>query len=124
MNAAPSSNIATMDDKISIVKNDDFQTVGFQATCKGVPMFTFGLSPTNSALYVKQREATGEDMVKVRELMYLQTRLTYLEGFVMNWFNTATSNGMKLDDGIKFTERDKAVADCKKRIEEIINTFK
>lgn len=113
-----------MDDKITIVKNDDFATVGFQATCKGVAMFTFGISPNNSALYVKQREATGEDMTKVRELMYLQTRQMYLEGFVMNWFNTATSNGMKLESGIKFTEKDKAVADCKKRIEDIINTFK
>lgn len=63
-----------MDNTISIVKNDDFATVGFQATCKGVAMFSFGISPTNTALYVKQREATGEDMEKVCELMYLHTR--------------------------------------------------
>ena len=113
-----------MDNTISIVKNDDFATVGFQATCKGVAMFSFGISPTNTALYVKQREATGEDMEKVCELIYLHTRLTYLEGFVMNWFSIATNNGMKLEKGIKFTETDKAIANCKKRIENIINTFK
>lgn len=42
----------------------------------------------------------------------------------MNWFGIATSNGMKLEKGIKFTEIDKAIANCKKRIENIINTFK
>lgn len=109
---------------ISIVKNDDFETVGFQATCKGVAMFMFGISPTNTALYVKHREATMEDMEKVRELIYLHTRQNYLEDFVMNWFDIATSNGMKLEKGIKFTETEKQLQVCKKRIESIINTFK
>lgn len=113
-----------MDNTISIVKNDDFVTVGFQATCKGVAMFTFGISPTNTALYVKQREATGVDMEKVRELMYLHTRQTYLEGFVMNWFGIAELNGIKTEKGVKFTETDKAIADCKQRIANIINSFK
>lgn len=109
---------------ISIVKDDDFNTVGFQAACDGVTMYSFGITPANSPVYIKSRLATADEVTKVCELMRLHARLSYLKGFAMDWFAVASSNGIEVEDGIKFTERNNAIANCQSRIEHIIDTFK
>lgn len=110
--------------QFSIVKNNDFATIGFHVYFGNHRAFTWGIADEPSLYYVKKQDANEESMEKILELMNLEREHRIREDFVRDFFETAKTNGIDVTRGYKFNYNDEKFAAITKRISNIINSFK
>ena len=110
--------------QFSIVKNNDFATIGFHVTIGNERTFTWVIAAEPSMYYVKTQDADNESLHKILELMELDKERRIRENFIYEFFDTAKANGMETSKGIRFESNDGKIAAINKRISNIINSFK
>ena len=110
--------------QFSIVKNNDFATIGFHVTIGNERTFTWGIAAEPSMYYVKTQDADNESLHKILELMELDKERRIRENFIYEFFDTVKANGMETSKGIRFESNDGKIAAINKRISNIINSFK
>ena len=108
-----------MNFNITIVKNDDFKTVGFHVYAEKEQIFSWG-----DMYYNKKITAKPEHMDKVMELVKTQAELSLLESSIQDWFDIASENGIDTNRGYKFTNIEEKTNNLNKRLLNIINSFK
>lgn len=109
--------------KAIIVKNDDFETVGFEVqTREGNTFYRWGISP-HSMVFTKQIDA-DRYMMDIHELIQLEKELQMLDSFVSTFFDIAKANDLlKKGKGVKMQVLDEKKEQVKKRINQIISKF-
>ena len=110
--------------QFSIVKNNDFATIGFHIYIGNHRVFTWGIADEPFLYYVKKQDANEESMEKILELMNLEREHRTREDFVRDFFETAKANGIDVTRGYKFQFNDEKLAAITNRICNIINSFK
>lgn len=110
--------------QFSIVKNNDFATIGFHVYFGNHRTFTWGISEVSSLYYVKKQDANEESIAMILELIALDKERRIREDFIMDFFATAKANGIDVTRGYKFDINDEKLAAIEKRISNIINSFK
>ena len=68
--------------QFSIVKNNDFATIGFHVTIGNERTFTWGIAAEPSMYYVKTQDADNESLHKILELMELDKERRIRENFI------------------------------------------
>lgn len=107
----------------TIVKNDDFQTVGFEIKRKdGNREFYWGITP-NSLYYTKSIKLTEEQFVT---FIRLSTQLNELKKFQSRFFSIIQNNESvtALDTSFNFQDIDWVIENLEKRLELMINSLK
>ena len=110
--------------QVSIVKNNDFTTIGFHVYLGNHRAFTWGIADEPSLYYVKKQDANEESMEKILELMKLERERIMREDFVSDFFETAKENGIDVTRGYKFNYNDGILSAITKRMSNTINSFK
>lgn len=113
-----------MNIQFSIVRNDDFETIGFHVYFGGHRAFTWGLADETSLYHVKKHDANEESMSKILELIELDKEIRVRQCFYLEFYQTAKENGIDTERGYMFTYTEEKLAAVKKRISNIINSFK
>lgn len=111
-----------MNFNITIVKNDDFKTVGFHVYAEKEQIFSWGCA--SDMYYNKKITAKPEHMDKVMELVKTQAELSFLESSIQDWFDIARENGIDTNRGYKFTKIEEKTNNLNKHLLNIINSFK
>ena len=111
-----------MNFNITIVKNDDFKTVGFHVYAEKEQIFSWGSA--SDMYYKKKITAKPEHMDKVMELVNIKTKIATLEESKHDWFDIAKENGVDLSCVYRFTIIDEKTSNLNKRLLNIINSFK
>ena len=107
----------------TIVKNDDFQTVGFEIKGKdGNREFYWGITP-NSLYYTKSIKLTEEQFAK---FIRLSTQLNELKKFQSRFFSIIRINESvsALDTAFNFQDIVRDIENLEKRLELMINSLK
>ncbi len=106
-----------------IVKNDDFQTVGFEIKGKdGNREFCWGITP-NSLYYTKSIKLTEEQFAT---FIRLSTQLHELKKFQSRFFSIIRINESvtALDTSFNFQDIVRDIENLEKRLELMINSLK
>lgn len=111
-----------MNFNITIVKNDDFKTVGFHVHVENRQIFSWGCS--SDMYYNKNVTIEPKHIETVMELVKIKTKLAVLEDSKRDWFDIAKENGVDLNRGYKFTKIEEKTNALNKRMLNIINSFK
>lgn len=107
---------------ITIVKNDDFKTVGLHVYAEKKQIFSWGCA---SYMYYNKKIAVNpEHLDKVMELVNIKTKIAALEESKHDWFDIAKENGVDLNRSYKFTKIEEKTNNLNKRLLNIINSFK
>ena len=106
----------------TIVKNDDFQTVGFEIKGKDGREFYWGITP-NSLYYTKSIKLTEEQFAK---FIRLSTQLNELKKFQSRFFSIIRINESvtALDTAFNFQDIVRDIENLEKRLELMINSLK
>ena len=107
----------------TIVKNDDFQTVGFEIKGKdGNREFYWGITP-NSLYYIKSIKLTEEQFAT---FIRLSTQLNELKKFQSRFFSIIQLNEsvMALETAFNFQDIVRDIENLEKRLELMINSLK
>lgn len=107
----------------TIVKNDDFQTVGFEIKGKdGKREFYWGITP-NSLYYIKSIKLTEEQFAT---FIRLSTQLNELKKFQSRFFSIIQLNEsvMALETAFNFQDIVRDIENLEKRLELMINSLK
>lgn len=107
----------------TIVKNDDFQTVGFEIKGKdGNREFYWGITP-NSLYYTKSIKLTEEQFAT---FIRLSTQLNELKKFQSRFFSIIRINESvtALDTTFNFQDIVRDIENLEKRLELMINSLK
>jgi len=117
--------------KAILVKDNDFKTIGFEVTTdEGSRIFNYGISP-RSMNYTKEIDVK-KYLLKIFELVRLETLIYEQERFVSKFFDVASKNKLvnsvkNADPTIKlsakFQESDEMIKQNKNEIKRIIDSF-
>lgn len=110
--------------QFSIVKDNDFATIGFHVYFGNHCTFTWGISDVSNLYYVKKQDANEESIAKILELMALDKERRIREDFIMDFFDAAKANGIDVTRSYKFDINYEKLAAIEKRTSNIINSFK
>lgn len=109
--------------KATIVKNDKFETIGFEVLSGTERVYNWGISPSPMS-WTKEVSAT-ENAVKIFKLVDLRARISELDRFWSKFVETArTIKG--LEDGgysVNFGENDKEKAQLEEQVKRIIESI-
>lgn len=110
--------------KATIVKNDDFETVGFEVTVNGKRVFGWGISPQNPIYWTKP-VCVENWYTEIFALVALQAKRNEQCDFVSDFFETAQSNPeikkILENSGVNMTKHDEK---CKRTEEKMLNIIK
>lgn len=106
--------------KAIIVKNNEFQTIGFEVTGSGKTLFQWGISPINKSNF--QKEIDVNDWIdEIFTLVKLQGIISEQEDFIRNFFKIASGQHLlKKDQGVNFKEFGEELKRNKDKMENII----
>lgn len=109
--------------KTIIVKNNEFQTIGFEVTASAKTLFSWGISPCLKSNF--QKEINVNDwMTEIFELVKLTAKEQEKSQFVRNFFDVAHKNGIvKSGQSVSFEEHDKELKAINQKIENIIKNI-
>jgi len=109
--------------KARIVKNNQFETIGFEVTANGKTLFSWGVAPVMQLYFVKEVNA-NDWMTEIFELVRLEAKLSEEKNFSRKFFDLAFSENM-IKDGksICFGESKNRITKLEKSIENIIKNI-
>jgi len=109
--------------KAIIVKNNEFETIGFEVSSNSKTLFCWGISSYLKSNFQKEID-TKKWMAEIFELVALQNRIDELRDFSKNVFFVLSDNNM-LEEGTKinFRKSEEYRSSLVKRMEKIINSL-
>lgn len=107
-------NIATM--KATIVKDNNFKTIGFEVTLNGKSLYSWGIAPQPTNF---TKEVNTNDWAKeIFTLVSLEAKLSEQRNFISKAFDYLIADKK---GGIKFRDNGKEIEQTEKAIESIIS---
>lgn len=109
--------------KAVVVKNNQFETIGFEVTANSKTLFSWGVAPVMQLHFVKE-VSTDDWMTEIFELVKLEAKLSEEKNFARKFFDLAFSENM-IKDGksICFSESKTRIVKLEKSIENIIKNI-
>jgi hypothetical protein len=110
--------------KAIIIKNNDFETIGFEVTGSGKTLFSWGISPLLKSNF--QKEINVNDWItEIFELVRLEAILREQGNFVNDFFRIASGQHLlkDIDKGADFSEHKQLMSDTRNKIENIIKNI-
>ena len=108
--------------KATIVKDNDFKTVGFLVTSNGKDIIRSGISP-HPMVFCKEVDAKDWE-TDIIALIELQERLMCEKTFVQHWFEAAAASGLDTSDfSLRVTANQDRIKKIESKIENIINNI-
>lgn len=109
--------------KAVVVKNNRFETIGFEVTANSKTLFSWGVAPVMQLHFVKE-VSTDDWMTEIFELVKLEAKLSEEKNFARKFFDLAFSeNMMKSGKSICFSESKNRITKLEKSIENIIKNI-
>lgn len=88
--------------KATVVKNNNFETIGFEVTASARILFSWGVSPS-SPLYWTKPVNVNDWMTEIFELVRIKAQIGEAENFVFDFFEVAKMNGLvEENQAVKF----------------------
>lgn len=109
--------------KAIVVKNNEFQTIGFEVTASAKTLFSWGVSPS-SQFYWTKTVNVNDWMTEIFELVRLEAQISEAKSFVSDFFNVALANGI-IENGqsVKFEGNQNRIARLERKLENIIKNI-
>lgn len=109
--------------KAIIVKNNNFETIGFEVKASGRTLFSWGISSELKSNYLKEIEI-NEWMTEIFELVRNETRISEEQQFVSRFFEIASAQGLlKKGQPVNFSKRYEEIERLKRKRENIIKSI-
>ena len=109
--------------KATVVKNNQFETIGFEVTANSKTLFSWGVAPVMQLHFVKE-VSTDDWMTEIFELVKLEAKLSEEKNFSRKFFDLAFSENMiKEGKSICFNESKTRIVKLEKSIENIIKNI-
>ena len=109
--------------KAIIVKNNEFQTIGFEVTDSAKTLFSWGISPS-SPLYWTKTVNVNDWMTEIFELVRLEAQIIEANQFVRDFFTVASANELlKEGKSVKFEGNQNRIARLGSKMENIIKNI-
>lgn len=109
--------------KAIVIKNNNFETIGFEVTAAGKTIFTWGVSSYLKSNF--QKEIYVNDWITdIFELVRTQARLAEEREFMRKWFDVARNNKLlKEGKAVDFKENQEYLKSLESRIENIVKNI-
>lgn len=108
--------------KATIVKNDNFKTVGFEFGTENNVMYKWGVAPIKYLYFVKEIDA-NKYLTLIFELIEIRAQLGVHRRFASTFFDIAEKSGIDCKKGVKFSEIDDKIKKLEQRTENIIESM-
>lgn len=109
--------------KAIIVKNNNFETIGFEVTGSGTTLFRWGISPQLKSNFQKEIDV-NDWMTQIFELIRIETKIREEDEFPRRWFEIAYDQKLiKEGQGVIFRIREQAAKRLKEQMENIIKNI-
>ena len=109
--------------KAIVVKNNEFQTIGFEVTASAGTLFSWGISPSSS-LYWTKPVNVNDWMTEIFELVRIEAQLSEANQFVRDFFTVASQNELlKEGKSVKFEGNQNRIARLEGKLENIIKNI-
>jgi hypothetical protein len=109
--------------KAIIVKNNNFETVGFEVTANATTLFQWGISPLRKDLFQKEIDC-NDWMTQIFELVRIKAQIEITEDYIFDWFRDARTNKISWpESGVTFTRNENKLAALKAQMENIIKNI-
>lgn len=106
--------------KAIIVKNDNFETIGFQVSIESTTVFNWGISA--SSFYFCKEVSAKKYCTTIFELVKMQTKLHELKNFMSRFFQCVKdSKDANKDCGYNLGSIDEEIKQLEARIQRTIN---
>lgn len=109
--------------KAILVKNNNFETVGFEVKHSGRTLFSWGISPELKSNF--QKEVDVDDWLpSIIELIKIEALISEEGSFVNRWFEIATKQGfVEQDQGVNFKTSEERLVGLTQKMENIIKNI-
>lgn len=109
--------------KAIVVKNNEFQTIGFEVTASAKTLFSWGVSPS-SPLYWTKPVNVDDWMTEIFELVRIKAQISEAKNFVHDFFEVAKINGL-IEDGqaVKFEANKVRLERLESKLENIVKNI-
>jgi len=110
--------------KAIIIKNNDFETIGFEVTGSGKTLFSWGISPILKSNFQKEIDV-NDWITEIFELVRLEATLREQGNFINDFFRIASGQHLLKDNdkGADFYEHKQLISDTRNKIENIIKNI-
>lgn len=105
--------------KATIVKNNDFKTIGFEVTANGRRIFSWGISPVVTMYFIKEVN-TNDWITDIFNLVSLKAQINELQSFVQTFFEVAKQNKLEIRSGVDFSITKDKIEQMTRQMENII----
>lgn len=110
--------------KAIVVKNNEFQTIGFEITGSAKILFQWGISPMNKNNFQKEID-TNDWITEIFTLVKLQGTISEQREFIRNFFKVASGQHLLKDPnkGANFKEFEEELKRNEEKMENIIKNI-
>jgi len=109
--------------KAIIVKNNNFETIGFEVKASGRTLFSWGISPELKSNFQKEVDV-NDWMASIFELIRVEVQISEGRRFVNRWFEIAAKQGfVKQGQGVNFDVSEARLVELTQRMENIIKNI-
>lgn len=109
--------------KAVIVKNNQFETIGFEVTANAKTLFSWGIAPVVSMYFIKEVNV-NDWMPEIFKLVRIQSTIQEKGRFESKFFSTAKENDILEDGkGINFSAEQKEKEVLQNQLEKIIKNI-
>ena len=113
--------------KATLVKNDNFETIGFEVTANDKKVFSWGTSP-QSPFYWTKSICVKDWYNEIFELVSLKAKYNEQLNFINDFFETAQSNpkikNILENSGVNMSNHDAKIKSVEKKMLDIIKNIK
>mgnify|MGYP000914771723 CR=1 FL=1 len=109
--------------KAVVVKNNQFETIGFEVRANAKTLFSWGVAPVVSMYFIKEVDV-DDWMPEIFKLVRIQSTIQEKGRFESKFFSTAEENGILEDGkGINFSAEQKEREVLQNQLENIIKNI-
>ena len=109
--------------KATIVKNNNFETIGFEVKHSGRTLFSWGIATELKSNFQKEIDV-NDWMTSIFELIRIEVQISEEHRFVSRWFEIATKQGfVKQNQGVNFDISEARLVELTQKMENIIKNI-
>lgn len=109
--------------KAIVIKNNNFETIGFEVTASAKTLFRWGISSELKSNFQKEVDAS-DWMTQIFDLVRIEARISEENRFVSRFFEIASGQGLlKKDQAVNFSVHDEEIKKLQQQLENIIKNI-
>lgn len=110
--------------KAIIVKNNKFETIGFEVKASGRTLFSWGISSELKSNFQKEIDV-NDWITEIFELVRIQERISTESEFIRRFFEVASGQALLKEEkkGVNFQRHDEEMKSLRQKLENIIKNI-